>query len=174
MRPGADRPVRCALVWSALERTRTVSAPDARIWTVRRVMAARMSAPDRAGADGATASDPGSSAARFEGPIDPGELARMVVVVVIAVAILFMVLAPLLPFLVDVVVVLLGAAAAVAARLLFRRPWRVEATATVPPERIAWGVVGTRASAAAVDAVARDIARGVAVADLRPGIPLTS
>jgi hypothetical protein len=150
-----------------------MSAPDARIWTVRRVMAARTPGRERAGAGRAPASD-ADTAARFEVAADPGvELAPMVAAVVIAVAILFMVLAPILPFLADVVVVLVVAAGAVAARLLFGRPWRVEATATTPPERIAWGVVGTRASAAAVDAVVRDIARGSSMTDLRPGILLT-
>ena len=181
MWPRRRWPVRCALVWSSLERTRTVSAPDARIWTVRRVLVPRgpeWKAGRRAARSRTAAADPPSDtdlAARFELPVDAAvELAPMVTVVVIAVAILFVVLAPLLAFLLDVIVVLAGAALAIAGRVFFRRPWRIEAsTETTPPEQIAWGVVGTRASGAAVDVIARDIARGVPVTDLRPGIPLT-
>jgi hypothetical protein len=140
-------------------------------------MTTRTPGRDRADAGRTPASSqasPSADTARFDVAADPGaELAPMLVVVVIAVALLFMILAPLLPFLVDVVVVLVVGAGLVAARLLIGRPWRVEATAETPPERVAWGIVGTRASAAAVDAVADGLARGVPVTDLGPGVPLT-
>jgi hypothetical protein len=127
----------------------------------------RTPGPDRA---------PETDAVRFDVAADLGaELAPMVAVVVIAVAIVFMVLAPVLPFLLDVFVVLALGAGVVAVRTLFRRPWRIEATsADTPPERIAWGVVGTRASAAGIDAIVRDITRGVPIGELRSGVPLTS
>ena len=113
---------------------------------------------------------------RFDVDADPGtELAPMVAVVVIVVAIVFMVLAAALPFLLDVFVSVAVGAGLVGVRLLFRRPWRIEATAAgTPPERIAWGVVGTRASAAGIDAIVRDITRGVPVGEHGPGVPLTS
>jgi hypothetical protein len=153
-------------MWSALERTRTVSAPDTRDWTVRRVMV------PRAGRTSPDAED----TVRFDVDADLGrELGPMAAVVTIVVVIAFMVLAPVLPFLVDVFVVLAIGVGMVAARLLFRRPWRIEATAAgTPPEHLAWGVIGTRASAAAIDGIARDITGGVAAGDLRPGVPLTS
>ena len=154
-------------MWSALERTRTVTAPDDRSWTVRRVLVPRA---------GRTPDPQPSDAVRFDIDADVGaELGPMAAVVVIVVVIAFMVLAPLLPFLLDVFVVLAIGVGLVAARLLFRRPWRIEATAAgTPPEHLAWGVVGTRASATAIDEIVRDITSGVPPGDLRPGVPLTS
>lgn len=136
-------------------------------------MTTRTVGRDRTGA-GRTPAPPAADTTRFEVDADPGaEVAPMFAVVVIVVVILFMALAALLPFLVDVVVVVLVGAGMVAARLLFGRPWRVEAVTDAPPERVAWGVVGTRASAAAVDAVAQDLSRGVPVEDLTPGVRVT-
>jgi hypothetical protein len=64
-------------------------------------------------------------------------------------------------FIVDLLILLVIAAGGIALRVLFRRPWMIEAkTPGPPPARDTWGVVGIRASAQAVETVAQAIRRG--------------
>lgn len=159
-----------------LEHTRTVTAPDGATWRVRRVLLPRgdqLQRP-RADADGPRV----GSSGWFEGLGDqPVALfdadARWILLIVGMALVGFVVLAPLLGLLVDLVIVAGAAIGAISARLLFRRPWRVEATA---PDgggaRHSWGVVGTRASGEAVDAVATALAEGRPVGSIIAGVPI--
>lgn len=86
-----------------------------------------------------------------------------------AAALLFVVvLIPLAVALVDVVILLLLALLGVAARVLFRRPWVVEAT-TVPLDpacgSLRWQVVGWRASAERCRQVPQSLAIGITPPD---------
>lgn len=90
----------------------------------------------------------------------------LAIVLLVVVAIFFVF--PAVIFLVEVVLLLLIVGGGVLARLLFRRPWTVEAveTATSKPadqrERLAWKIVGWRRSGEAVETVARHLEAGVA------------
>jgi hypothetical protein len=77
------------------------------------------------------------------------------------------VLFPVLFFLGDLLLILLIAAGGVAVRVLFRRPWKIEASTGPIPERHSWGVVGVRASADAVKTVAYALSRGTAPEAIR-------
>ena len=73
----------------------------------------------------------------------------------------YLVLFPVLFFLGDLLLILLIAAGGVAVRVLFRRPWKIEArTDGLLAEQHSWGVVGVRASAAGVESVAHMLERG--------------
>ncbi len=145
-----------------LARARTVTAPDDRRWTVRRVILPRIPHFDgfgrgRSARDG-PGPDPWWSGLDPIGVFDawPGLFVVVLVIAVLA-AIVFFVL-PLLIFVLDVALVLALAALGIVARVLFRRPWKiVAATDAGIGEAHAWAVVGTRASAYAVDAVARQL-----------------
>jgi hypothetical protein len=82
--------------------------------------------------------------------------------IAIAIAAAFVVLAivaPLIGVVVDLVLVILLTALGVAGRLLFRRPWAVEA-ASDTGERHRWQVVGWRASSELVADVVNALAHG--------------
>jgi hypothetical protein len=80
-------------------------------------------------------------------------------VLVAVVLLLFFVAIPLLVALIDIVLILLLTVLGIAARVVFRRPWVVEA---VGPDssRWRWRVVGWRASRRAVQDIADAVAHG--------------
>jgi hypothetical protein len=78
------------------------------------------------------------------------------------------VLFPVLFFLGDLLLILLIAAGGVALRVLFRRPWKIEARRVEPPQKThTWGVVGLRASNEAVKTVAYALSRGTTAEEIR-------
>src|SRR5262245_41866534 len=81
-----------------------------------------------------------------------------VVGVVAAVAVLWFFVVPLLLVLFDAAVLVVLAAGGVAARVVLRRPWDVEAVG--PSTRLTWPVVGWGRSRRAMAAVAERLARG--------------
>lgn len=96
---------------------------------------------------------------------DPGcaldVLGDLFVAVGIVLVVLFVVFVglPLLLALLDVLVIVLLTAVGIVARVLFRRPWLVEATGGDQMRRT-WRVVGWRASREAVDDIADTLAHG--------------
>jgi hypothetical protein len=91
-----------------------------------------------------------------------GVLIVLVVLIVSVVAWFFVF--PVLFFLLDLVLVVLLAAGAIALRVLFRRPWIVQAVSD--DDALTWPVVGWRKSLARVDAVAAHLERGLPLDDL--------
>lgn len=96
-------------------------------------------------------------------PIADDSLTAIVVSVLIVglLIVLFLFGWPLLLALVDLVVILVVAAIGVIGRLVFRRPWTVEACASTG-ERHEVRVVGWRRAGEAVRALARDVEDGTA------------
>lgn len=162
---------------------RTVTTPTGDEWRVWRVWAPRLGGETllarlrrrtrigRSLARGAgEAGDPGCILDAFD------EL-FFVLVVVLAVGVLVLVGVPLLLAVVDLVFLLLVTVLGLAARVLFRRPWVVEARSSTPlapdpgaarpsdapvpaARRHTWRVVGWRASGEHVDHVANALAHG--------------
>jgi hypothetical protein len=173
-----------------LARSRTVTGPDGRTWTVKRVLLPRPprfegwkrteKGPETPRPDWAVPDEPrgrdelgdwgqGVSAAMDVGNVlgegPAAVLAGILVVVLIGLA--WFLIFPVALFLVDVVIFVLIAVGGIAVRLLFRRPWKIQARTEDPvTESHSWGVVGMRASADAVDAVARVIAQGTRPDDI--------
>jgi hypothetical protein len=128
----------------------TVTAPDGRIWVVRRRWMPRLGHEtlwgrfsrrirktfDRAG--DAVDADPGCLEVLGEG------IVAAVVIILVVLALIF-VLIPLLVAIVDLVLLLLLALLSVLARILLRRPWIVEARADDGTAH-RWNVTGWRAS----------------------------
>jgi len=160
-----------------------VTTPAGDMWRVRRLWAprlggeslwARLRRRTRIGRrfirEVGEAGDPGCA-------IDALEDLFLVFAIVVVVVILSLVGIPLLLAVLDLVVLILLTVLGVGARLLFRRPWVVEARSTArspvdaggagpsdaPPvaaRRHTWRIVGWRASGAAVEAVANALAHG--------------
>jgi hypothetical protein len=84
--------------------------------------------------------------------------------VVIAVALLWFVVFPVLVFILDLLLLVLLAAGAIALRVLFRRPWIVQAVSD--DETLSWAVVGWRKSNERVNAVVARLKRGLPLDDL--------
>lgn len=162
-----------------LARTRSVAAPDGRTWTVRRGLLPRpprwmgWGFRNRRRTGPVADDDPSEWWHALDLVPDGGDSVSAVVVLIAIVAALVLawfVVFPLLFFLADLLIVLLLAAGGVAFRVLFRRPWRVEAsTDGPPPAQAAWAVVGVRDSAEAVRAVAEQLAAGTGIDELAPG-----
>jgi hypothetical protein len=99
-----------------------------------------------------------------DGCLDIGDgLAATIALVIIVLALIFVVL-PALVAIVDVVVLLALALGGLVARVLFRRPWLIDArdgTGRV----LRWRVVGWKASAERVDDIRQLLAGGVVPAD---------
>ncbi|HEX5597250.1 MAG TPA: hypothetical protein VFX61_14725 [Micromonosporaceae bacterium] len=160
-----------------------VTAPDKTRWTVRvaweprwRSLARRFGGwrrkpKDRSNnvgdaVDGAAQVGDAATSGRGGGGgggFDLGDAVFVIVVLffaVIAAAVLFWwVLLPLLLIVIDIAVVLVLLAVAIAGRVLFRRPWTVEATAG-SGERIRAEVVGWRAALRRRDEIAELLRRG--------------
>ena len=142
-----------------------MAAPDGRVWVVRRRWTPRLS--------GETAGE------RFQGrlsvvagnlrggsPLHPwfgifryGCLAPVGLVLIVTLVVVF-VLAPLVVAIAELLVVLVLGASALVARVVFRRPWAVEAVAD-DGEILSWRVVGWRASRAKVGDTADHLATGL-------------
>jgi hypothetical protein len=82
----------------------------------------------------------------------------MLLAIIGAFVILSLLGVPLLLAAFDLIVIVLLTVLAVSARVVFRRPWLVEATS--PTTRATWRVVGWRASGRAVDDAAEALAHG--------------
>ncbi|MGH3838172.1 MAG: hypothetical protein ACRDSF_21130 [Pseudonocardiaceae bacterium] len=87
--------------------------------------------------------------------LDGGAIAIALVAAFVVLAIV----APLIGVVVDLILAILLTALGVAGRLLFRRPWTVEAVSDTG-ERHRWQVVGSRASRDLVADVANALAHG--------------
>ena len=154
-------------------RSISVSAPDETQWTVRvaweprwRPLARRFGGWRRTRKkrqsgdvvdDAVQLSDAASSGSGGGGGF--GDAMVVVVVVFIGAALFWWGLLPLLLIAIDLVVVLVLLVLAVVGRVLFRRPWTVEATAG-NGERVAVEVVGWRAALRRRDELAESLRRG--------------
>jgi hypothetical protein len=159
--------------------SRVVAAPDGTQWTVRVVWVPRWRAlarrfggwrhkRKRKGVD----VDPGDAAS---GVLDIGSAGDEILVVVVifigvilAAVLFWWVLLPLLLVVLDLLIVLILLAVGVVARVLFRRPWTVEATAE-GAETIQDGVVGWRAALRRRDELAEQLRAGT-----RPALGVAS
>jgi hypothetical protein len=162
-----------------IARKETVVAPDERVWTVRRVLLPRPPRwidNRRKPADDQRARDWGETAwggIEFgSGALDAaanGPTALVVALIVFLVLLLLWAfLIPALFFLFDLLIVLMITLAGGAVRVLFRRPWKIEArTDGLLAEQHTWGVVGVRASDDAVHTVAYALSRGMAAQEIR-------
>jgi hypothetical protein len=155
-----------------IARKETVVAPDERVWTVRRVLLPRpprwmkrkKRADDRRSQEwGETAwggIEFGSHA--LEAAANGPTALIVALVVFVGLLLLWAFLIPTLFFLVDLLIVLLITLAGGAVRVLFRRPWKIDARTGGPlGEQHSWGVVGVRASDDAVHSVAYALSRGM-------------
>ena len=93
------------------------------------------------------------------GLADVLDSAAVVVIIIAGVAFLVFVAIPLVLVVVDLMVALVLTALGIAARLLFRRPWTVEAVSEAG-DRHRWRVVGLRASRENAADVANALAHG--------------
>ncbi|GAA1892864.1 hypothetical protein [Asanoa iriomotensis] len=109
--------------------------------------------------DAATSGSGGGNGDGF----DLGDAVIVVVVVflavIVAAALFWWVLLPLLLIVVDLMIVLVLLVATIAGRVLFRRPWTVEATAA-NGEKVVTEVVGWRAALRRRDEIAESLRRG--------------
>ncbi|MET8149809.1 hypothetical protein ACIBSW_23075 [Actinoplanes sp. NPDC049668] len=165
-------------------RTISVSAPEGARWDVRVVWAPRWRALARR-FGGWRSKRTGNSDDLVDGALQVGdastsggggggglsglgdEIVAILVIfiaLVLAVALFWWVLLPLLLLVLDVVIVLILLAASIAARVLLRRPWTVEATAP-GRGRITAHVVGWRAALRRRDEIADSLRRGLRPTD---------
>lgn len=149
-----------------------MTAPDGARWRVRRVWAPRLGTETvwgrlrrrmrkgrrfmgRRAADAADVPDPGCLS-------DAADELALVLVAVVVLVFLFFVGIPFVLAIIDlalfVVLTLLG----IGARVVFRRPWLVEARGP-DGQRVTWRVVGWRDSGETVDAAANALTHGLAL-----------
>lgn len=162
-------------------RTLSVTAPEGTGWNVRVVWAPRWRALARR-FGGWRAKRTGNSAGVVDGALQVGgdiptsggggggggldlgdeiaAIAIILVVFVLGAALFWWVLLPLLLVMLDVVIVLILLAASILARVLFRRPWTVEATAP-GHDRLTTHVVGWRAALRRRDEIADSLRHGL-------------
>jgi hypothetical protein len=145
---------------------RAVTTPSGDAWRVRRLWAPRLQGETlwarawrrmrrvgrRTGEATTDVPDPGCLGDLGE------ELAILLAVVVVVLFVLFVAI-PFLVVLLDVLLLAVLTAAGLVGRLLFRRPWVVEARGPDGMRRT-WRIVGWRASHEAVDFVADALAHG--------------
>jgi hypothetical protein len=145
----------------------SIVAPDGRRWKVRRRWAPRLG---KESAWGRFRHRVGRTARRtgdVVGGGDPGcldvfgEGILIALAIVAAVLIVLFVLVPLIVAVVDLVFVLLVALLGVVVRIVFRRPWTVEAVAD-DGERHTWRIVGWRDSGEQITRAAEQLAAGLA------------
>jgi hypothetical protein len=144
----------------------TVVAPDGRRWKVRRRWAPRLGAESAWGRFrrrvSRTARRTGDLADAPTGCLDVfGEGIAIAVAVIAVTLIVVFVILPLVVAVVDLVFVLLLALLGILARIAFRRPWTVDATAD-DGEAHTWRIVGWRASGDQVTRAAEHLAAGLA------------
>jgi hypothetical protein len=162
-----------------------VTTPGGHRWRVRRVWAPRLGGESlwdrfrrrtrlsrRVASEAGDVPDPGCAADLLDDAI-------AIVVIVAVVVFVLLVAVPLLVAILDVVLLALLTVVGIGARVVFRRPWVVEArsfvpvpvdardgaawpsdTATTELRRHTWRIVGWRASGEMVDAVANALAHG--------------
>ena len=145
---------------------RTVVTPAGQEWRVRRLWAPRFrgetitgrvwrrlrSTGRRTGGGLDVASNPGCGADLFD------ELAIVIGLVAVVLFVVF-VAVPLLVVVVDLLLLVLLTGLGLVARVVFRRPWVVEALG--PDDlRLTWRIVGWRTSGEAVDFIADALAHG--------------
>jgi len=148
---------------------RTVTTPNGERWQVRRLWAPRLRGetlwswvrrrtrwPRHRADDLASGADTGCLGDLGGDILD---VVGLIVVVVFVVAFLVLVAVPLLLVLLDLVVLALLTVLGIAARMVFRRPWVVEATGS-DHVRHTWRVVGWRESAETVEAIAGALVHG--------------
>ena len=159
-------------------RTVSVTAPEGTPWNVRVVWAPRWRALARR-FGGWRAKRTGRSGDVVDGALQVGgdiptsawrrrldlgdEIAAIVFIVVafvLGVGLFWWVLLPLVLVLLDVVIVVILLAVSILARVLFRRPWIVEATAP-GHDRLTTSVVGWRAALLRRDEIADSLRRGL-------------
>lgn len=143
---------------------RTVTTPAGDVWRVRRLWAPRLQGESllarawrrmgraRRVGRGIGESDPGCFMDFSDGLV-------VGLLVIAAVLLLIFFVIPLLAALVDVVILVVLTLLGIVARVLFRRPWVIEATTPARP-RHTWRVIGWRASGEAVDDIADALAHG--------------
>jgi hypothetical protein len=156
-------------------RAKRVRAPDGTVWTIRRRWAPRPRWRRLVRLPKWTrqASPPKRDRFRWLDALELLDLAELAFwLIVIAVVLSFMIFVgiPLIVFLFEsLLIVPVGLVAGVIGRVLFRRPWTIEAVRTASGERrIAWNVVGWRASSVAADRMASAI-RGLGEVASQPG-----
>jgi len=166
-------------------RTVSVTAPEGTPWNIRVVWAPRWRALARR-FGGWRAKRTGRSGDAVEGALQAGgdipttgggggggldlgdEIAAILIILVafvVGVALFWWVLLPLLLVLLDIVIVLILMAVSMVARVLFRRPWTVEATAP-GQDRLTTSVVGWRAALRRRDEIADSLRRGLRPEDV--------
>lgn len=144
---------------------RTVTAPSGEVWRVRRLWAPRLKGErlwSRVRRRMRGAREATSDLAELPDSGCVGDLLNdLLIVAGIVVVILFLLLIgfPLLLALLDVVVIALLTGLGIVARVLFRRPWVVEATSRDSVRRT-WRIAGWRASHEAVEHIADTLAHG--------------
>ncbi|MEZ5410958.1 MAG: hypothetical protein R2761_23210 [Acidimicrobiales bacterium] len=143
----------------------TILSPDGRQWQVRRRLVPRLGAetlPGRIWRRMKDAADHATTGVDVGSGCVPGsfsDLAVLAVALVLLAAVIFIVI-PLLAAIVDLVILLLLAVLGILARVVFRRPWVVEAAAS-DGQRHQWRVVGWRRSGERCREIARSLAAGV-------------
>lgn len=143
----------------------TITGPDGRQWTVRRRLAPRLGAETVFGrmrrrvasitnrtTDGLGAPD-GCMSADLDGIV-------VVLVLLVALVLLVFVVIPLLVVIVDLLILLLLAFLGLVARVVFRRPWVLEA-ASSDGQRHQWRVAGWRRSGEQCRHIAQMLAAGI-------------
>lgn len=143
----------------------TITGPDGRQWTVRRRLAPRLGAET---VFGRARRRVGSVINRTTNGLDVADgclafdLDAIVVVLLVLVALLLLifVVIPLLVVIVDLVILLLLALLGIVARVVFRRPWVLEA-ASSDGRRHQWRVVGWRRSGEQCRHIAQMLAAGI-------------
>lgn len=91
-----------------------------------------------------------------------GFVTALVLIMLLVVAALFVL--PVFVFLVEILIVALVLLIVIALRVVFRRPWLVDAVAVEEPtRRLTWKVVGASRAKKVVDAVAQQLSSGIRV-----------
>lgn len=142
-----------------------ILTPDGRQWRVRRRLVPRLGAETLLGRvrrrmkAAATHASNGLDVGNGCMPGGFDDLAVLALVLVVLAVAIFVVI-PLLAVIVDLLILVVLALLGIVARIAFRRPWLVEATAS-DGERHQWRVVGWRSSGERRDQVAQMLAAGV-------------
>lgn len=148
--------------------SRSVTAPDGRSWTVRRRWAPRLGSDTlwrrfrrrfrqtfRRGRDVADVADvPGGCLP------DLGEGFAIAIVVVVVVLLAIFVGFPILVALLDVLLVIVLTIVGIVGRVLFRRPWVIEAREG-DHTPLTWNVKGWRASSRRLEEIERSLSHGI-------------
>ena len=144
---------------------RTEITPSGDLWRVRRLWAPRWRGETFTSRAWGRLRRSGRRTGHMADVPSPGCAADLVDELAIAVGVILVVLfvvfvgVPLLLAVIDLLALMLLTALGVVARVVFRRPWMVEA---VGPDEVrrTWRIVGWRASREAVDSIADGLAHG--------------